>query len=140
MKTRTALSGTHGERFHDQFCLFKIQRQQIIEISASISKRLMALGNLPISESRAYLIYTRLDQISGDISYLIELFSNHNTVIRFLREDAKKFSTKFKDEVTRDFLVDILDQHEKMAWTLLANIEPELTGNEHKDFAYILTA
>jgi starvation-inducible DNA-binding protein len=62
----------------------------------------------------------------------MDLLADHEAAIRFLREDAKKCSEEYEDEVTRDFLVDILCLHEKMAGMLRSYIEPELTGDESK--------
>jgi len=130
MKTRAAHWNMSGAGLYDRHTLFDVQFKQLNDISDEIAERVRVLGGLPIGCFEEFLKNTRLDEQSGEVHGIMDLLTDHEAAIRFLREDAKKCSQEFEDEVTRDFLVNILSLHEKMAWMLRAYIEPELTGYE----------
>jgi starvation-inducible DNA-binding protein len=58
------------------------------------------------------------------------LLADHETSIRFLREDARKCLEEFEDHGTYAMFVRFIGLHEKMAWILRSYIEPEMTGDE----------
>ena len=47
-----------------------------------------------------------------------ELLHDHEAVIKSLRTKIDDYEDKYKDKGTTDFLTALLQQHEKMAWTL----------------------
>ena len=51
---------------------------------------------------------------------LAALLADHETLIRNLRTDAEVTMDKHKDAGTNDFLVGLMEKHEKMAWMLRA--------------------
>ncbi|HZU85977.1 MAG TPA: DNA starvation/stationary phase protection protein, partial [Anaerolineaceae bacterium] len=111
--------------------LFEVQYKEINAISDEISKRARMLGGRPIGSFEEFQKNSRLHQPSEEIPDILELLADHEAIIRFLREDAKKCTEEYEDEGTRDFLVDVLRWHEKMAWMLRAYVEPELVGDEN---------
>jgi len=130
MKTRGAHWNVHGAGFYDRYTLFGAQYKQLNDISEEISKRIRVLDGQPMGSYEEFLKNTRLEEQPGVIPDIMDLLTDHEAAIRYLREDAKKCSEVYEDEVTRDFLVDILSKHEKMAWMLRSFIEPELNGSE----------
>jgi starvation-inducible DNA-binding protein len=48
------------------------------------------------------------------------LLSDHEDLIRHLREDSNACDEKDQDKGTDDFLTGLMEQHEKMAWMLPA--------------------
>ena len=56
---------------------------------------------------------------------LAELLSLHETIIVQIRADTEACSSRYKDAGTTDFLAGLLVRHEKAAWTLRAQLEPE---------------
>jgi starvation-inducible DNA-binding protein len=129
-KTRSAHWNVSGAGFYDRYTLFDVQYKQLNEISGEISKRVRVLGGLPIGSFEEFLKNTRLDEQPGNVPDFVDLLADHEAVIRFLREDAKKCSEEYEDEGTRDFLVDILSLHEKMAWMLRSYTENEPVHGE----------
>jgi starvation-inducible DNA-binding protein len=127
LKTRSAHWNVSGASFFELQNLFDSQYIQLNKISDEIAERARMLGGLPIGSFEGFLKNTRLDEQPGDVPEIMDLLADHEAVIRFLREDAKKCSEEYEDEGTRDFLVNILFLHEKMAWVLRSHIEPELT-------------
>jgi starvation-inducible DNA-binding protein len=54
---------------------------------------------------------------------IVDLLGDHETIIRQLREDVLIAAEKYHDMGTSEFLTGILEQHERMAWMLRANLE-----------------
>jgi len=51
---------------------------------------------------------------------LAQLLTDHETLIRHLRDDAEITMDKHEDTGTNDFLIGLMEKHEKMAWMLRA--------------------
>ena len=130
LKTRCARWNVSGADFFEMQILFNTQYEQLNELSDKIAERTRILGGLPIGSFEGFLKHTQLDEHTGVIPSIMNLLADHEAAIRFLREDAKKCSEEYEDEGTRDFLVNILCLHEKMAWVLRSHIEPELISDE----------
>jgi DNA-binding ferritin-like protein len=126
MKTRLTLSNTHESGFYGRHALFDVQYKQLIDISEEVSKRTLVMGALNISSFKDFLKNTRLDELpAGDLNIGC-LLADHEALIQYLGEDAKKCLTEFEDEVTHDLLVYIQCLHNKMAWVLGSDIEKDL--------------
>ena len=132
VKTRSAHWNVSGAGFFELHALFGAQYKQLNDISNEIAERARVLGGIAIGSLQEFINFTRLEEQLGDVPDVLRLLADHESCIRFIREDAKKCSEEYEDEVTRDFLVDIVREHEKMAWMLRSCIEPELTGGDSK--------
>jgi len=62
--------------------------------------------------------------LSGE-HMLSELLALHEEMIVQLRTDSEACATHFKDAGTADFLTGLMEQHEKAAWMLRAQLETE---------------
>ncbi len=51
------------------------------------------------------------------------LLDDHETIIRILRKNINKVSTKLKDQGTADFLTGVIEPHEKIAWMLRSYVK-----------------
>jgi starvation-inducible DNA-binding protein len=49
---------------------------------------------------------------------ILELLADHESIIRNLRTDLVECLEKYGDAGTNNFLTDLLEKHEKMAWML----------------------
>lgn len=66
---------------------------------------------------------------SGDVPDILHLLADYETLIRFLREDARKCSEEYEDEGTFQLLVSVMRLHQKMIWMLRSYIKAEtITG------------
>ena len=54
---------------------------------------------------------------------LENLLSDHETLIRQLRADADAAASAYHDTGTNDFLIGLMEEHEKMAWMLRSFLE-----------------
>ena len=130
MKTRCAHWNVSGAGFFEMHLLFDSQYEQLNDIADEIAERARMLGGMAIGSLHEIINSTRLQEQPGTTPDIIDLLADHEAFIRFLREDAKKCSEEYEDEATRDFLVDILRLHEKMAWILRSHIEPVFTSQK----------
>lgn len=131
-KTRNAHWNVSGASFFELHTLFDVQYKQLNDISDEISKHARMLGGLPIGSFEEFLKYSRLDEQPGDVPNIMNLLADHEAAICFLREDAKKCSEEYEDEVTHDFLVGILYLHKKMVLMLHSHIDHDHTDEENK--------
>jgi Ferritin-like domain len=60
-----------------------------------------------------------------DITMISNLLANHEQVIRTLRKDADRCEGEYGkyDMGTNDFLIGLMEKHEKMAWMLRAHLD-----------------
>ena len=56
---------------------------------------------------------------------IAELLDLHEEMIVQLRTDSQACTERFKDAGTADFLTGLMEQHEKAAWMLRAQLETE---------------
>ena len=123
-KMRSAHWNVTGIGFFELHILFETQYKQLNEIADKIAQRVRMLGGLAVASFDQFLKATRLDEKSAVIPDNFHLLADHETVIRFLREDIRKCDEEFEDEGTVELLVGVMSLHEKMAWLLRSYIEP----------------
>ena len=125
-KTRSAHWNVSGLGFFEMHILFETQYTQLNEITDKIAERVRMLGGLAVASFEQFLSHTRLEEMSSVIPDNLHLLADHETVIRFLREDIRKCNEECEDEGTVELLVGVMSLHEKMAWLLRSYIEPNL--------------
>lgn len=130
VKTRNAHWNVSGVGFFELFTLFNSQYQQLNDISDEIAERVRILGGIAIGSLQEFIHFTRLEEKPGIIPDILNLLADHETLIRFLREDARKCTEEYEDEGTFELLVSVMRFHEKMAWMLRNYFEPVLTFDE----------
>ena len=54
---------------------------------------------------------------------IYNLLSDHEQIIKTLSKNADKCEEKYHDMRTNDFLIEIMQKHEKMAWMLRAHLD-----------------
>lgn len=132
VKTRNAHWNVTGAGFLEQRIILNSQYAQLNETSEKIANRIRVLGGIVICDLKEFLQIARIKEHPGEVPDFLDLLADHEISIRFLREDARKCSEQYEDDVSHAFLVSILNLHEKMAWMLRSSIEPELTADENK--------
>ena len=133
LKTRCAHWNISGEGFLELRILFNSQYKQLNDISDELAQRARILGGIAIGSLQEFLSYTRLEEQPGVVPNILHLLADHETCIRFLREDAKKCTEEYEDEGTLELLVSVMCLHEKMAWMLRSYIEPALIHDEKQE-------
>jgi starvation-inducible DNA-binding protein len=125
-KTRSAHWNVQGAAFFELHTLFGAQYQQLSALADEIAERARMLGGYAYGCLQVFLEHTRLSEQPGEIPDMMRLLADHEAIIRFLREDAKKCVEEYEDEGTFDLLVSAMRTHEKMAWMLRSYVEIDI--------------
>jgi starvation-inducible DNA-binding protein len=76
-----------------------------------------------------FLNLTTLNEHSGDIpsatGMVCQLIEDHEQIVRNLREHVDRCTDEFHDQGTADFLTELMEEHEEMAWMLRSFVEGE---------------
>lgn len=123
IKTRFAHWNLRGKEYVEQRGLLSSHSEQLNQILEKLTERVRMLGEIAVDRLQEFFANFKWGDLHGDAPDIEELLAAHEVAIRSLREDAKKCSEEHGDEVTRQFLVEILFQHEKMAWELRSYFE-----------------
>jgi starvation-inducible DNA-binding protein len=122
-KTRHFHWNVTGPRFNDLHKFFEGQYEQLEGEIDETAERSRALGGRALGSLKEMLLHTRLKEASGRTptadGMLEELLRDHEALIRALRA-ASDIAGGAGDKGTEDFLVGMMEAHEKMAWMLRA--------------------
>jgi len=124
-KTRNAHWNVTGPDFHAMHKFFEEQYDQIDESLDEIAERIRALGHAAPGSLAEMMKLARLQEMPGAShgsgKFIAALLADHEQIIRQLRDEAPKCA-KLGDDGTNDFLVGLMEEHEKMAWMLRASL------------------
>jgi starvation-inducible DNA-binding protein len=127
-KTRNYHWNVVGPHFNDRHEFFQEQYEIIDEIIDEVAERARQLNGKSLGSLKEFLEYTRLKESSADENLddkrmISSLLSDHEQIIETLRKDADECEDKYHDMGTNDFLIGIMQKHEKMAWMLRAHLQ-----------------
>ncbi len=129
VKTLNFHWNVYGPFFNDLHLFFGKQYEQILEIIDEVAERIRQLGGKAPGTMQEFLKYTQLQEKPGDVAVhtdmIEQLLNDHETIIRTLRFVVEDALNKYKDAGTNNFLTDVMEQHEKMAWMLRSFLEKE---------------
>ena len=121
-KTRNYHWNVKGPEFSELHKFFESQYEELDEIVDETAERARALGGDSLGTLEEFLARTRLKESPGDYpdakKMIADLLSDHETIIRELREDLQASIDTYQDMGTSDFLTGLMERHEKMAWML----------------------
>ncbi len=120
-KTRSYHWNVEGTSFMEFHQLFEAQYTQLAQIIDDIAERIRTLGYPAEGRLKELLKLAELEEPaipSDPINQLGNLLVDHETVIRSLRQMAKDFPEKYEDDGDGDFVIGLMQQHEKTAWML----------------------
>lgn len=120
-KTRNYHWNVEGMQFNDLHKFFEAQYEEIDEIIDEVAERARALGGRSFGTLAEFQKATRLKEEPGKVpsakEMIAKLLSDHEAIVRTVREDSES-AAKAGDAGTNDFLVGLMEQHEKMSWML----------------------
>ncbi len=126
-KTRNYHWNVVGPQFNDLHKFFEAQYEALNDIVDDVAERARALGGRSFGSLVEFLKRTRLHESAGDEAdaraMLDHLLHDHEALIRHLRGDQEVVMDRHEDIGTNDFLVGLMEKHEKMAWMLRAFLE-----------------
>ncbi len=125
-KTRGYHWNVVGPQFSELHKLFETQYEQLDEVIDQVAERARALGGRAFGTLAEFSQHSRLKERPGEAppahDMIADLLGDHETLIRQLRQDADTVGGKYGDTGTNDFLVGLMEDHEKTAWMLRAHL------------------
>ena len=125
-KVRNAHWNVVGPDFHAQHLFFETIYDQLAETIDEIAERVRAIGHYAIGSLKEFLELTHLSETkpakNDSQSYIKALLSDFESVIIFIRENLEAVENH-GDAGTEDFLVGIIEEHEKTAWMLRSHLK-----------------
>ncbi|WP_427162207.1 Dps family protein [Aliinostoc sp. HNIBRCY26] len=116
-----------GPQFRSLHELWEEHYQALTENIDELAERVRALGGYPIGTMEGFLQVATLKEHAGDVpnaTGMVErLVEDHEQIIRNLREHVDRSGEEFHDQGTADFLTNLMEDHEEMAWMLRSFIE-----------------
>jgi len=126
-KTRNYHWNVVGMQFNDLHKFFESQYQALDDMVDDIAERARSLGGFATATLAEFLKGTRLKEHPAQRptarQMIANLLSDHETLIRVLRTEADRCNDTYHDMGTNDFLIGLMEKHEKMAWMLRALTE-----------------
>lgn len=126
LKTRRAHWNVEGPDFHAKHLFFESQYDELDEVIDSLAERIRAVGHYAPASLKDYLKLTHLSEEirekNDSAGFIKELLRDHESIIIHIRENVDGYVTAFKDAGSSDFLTNLLEMHEKMAWMLRAHL------------------
>ncbi len=111
-----------GPEFHDYHLLFDDQYRKIFDFTDNIAERVRALDGIALGSMAAFLQQARLNEYVDEIPkppvMVHKLLAHHESIIRSIRKGIDKTGEDNRDMGTNNFLADLIEKHEKMAWML----------------------
>lgn len=125
LKSRNFHWNVQGMAFLPLHELFEAQYNKLAELIDHVAERIRSLGFFAEGSMTAFQRLTRLEEVGhleGNARAMLDqLLNDHEQIIKYLREDALAVEA-LGDEGTVDFLIGLLQEHEKMAWMLRVHI------------------
>jgi len=126
-KTKNYHWNVTGPQFHDLHEFFGKQYEEVDEIVDDVAERARQLGGMSVGTLSEFLKNTRMKEHPNEYpdarTMISNLLDDHEAIIRNLRMDADATAEKYHDMGTNDFLIGLMEQHEKMAWMLRSFLE-----------------
>jgi starvation-inducible DNA-binding protein len=126
-KTRNYHWNVVGEHFRDLHKLLEEQYEQLEEAIDLVAERSRKIGAPALGTLAEFLEHATLKEQPGNypdsFTMLSNLCGDHEAVIQWLRQAVDDCEEKYHDMGTNDFLIGLMQEHEKMAWMLRSYLE-----------------
>lgn len=115
-----------GLMFNDLHGFFRNQYEALEKVVDDVAERARSVGVPALGTMSEFLKATRLKEEEGVVppakQMIKNLLNDHESVVRFIRADLEK-TAENDDMGTNNFLNDLLEKHEKMAWMLRSYLQ-----------------
>jgi starvation-inducible DNA-binding protein len=126
-KTRNYHWNVVGKDFKERHEFFQQQYEKLDQLIDEIAERSRQLGGVSVATMTEFLQNTNLKEKPGDfpadMKMISNLLSDHENTIKYLRKSSEECDEKYHDMGTNDFLIGLMEVHEKMAWMLRAHLD-----------------
>lgn len=120
-KTRNYHWNYEGDNFMEMHKFYEGQYEELADVVDDIAERIRSLGHFAEGRLKEYLKLTDLEEQAptpDQQKQVKNLLDDHETMVRYIREQVNIVQDKLKDAGTADFLTGLMEKHEKMAWML----------------------
>jgi len=126
-KTRNYHWNVVGPHFNEYHETFEEQYDGLADDVDEVAERIRSLGFKAPSTLSEFQKNSQLKEHPGEYpdanTMVSNLLGDHETVIKTIREKVSLISGEFGDVGTEDFLVGLMEKHEKTAWMLRSILE-----------------
>jgi len=126
VKIRNAHWNVEGPDFHAQHVFFESIYGEIEQLIDDIAERIRSIGHYAVGTLKEFLALSQLTEMkytkNDSQGFIKELLNDFESLIISIRKDVKVVE-KHEDAATEDFLVSILEKHEKTAWMLRSHLK-----------------
>ena len=125
-KTRNAHWNIQGSNFIEMHKFFENQYDQLDIIIDDVAERIRALGHFALGSLKDFLAIARLSEQNDDFTdqkHIVEtLLEDHESIIRSIRKEIEKVGVDYRYYGTDDFITEMMEKHENIAWVLRSYI------------------
>jgi starvation-inducible DNA-binding protein len=126
-KTRNYHWNVVGKDFKERHEFFQQQYEKLDGMIDEIAERTRQLGGGTVATMNEFMRITNLKEKPGeypsDLKMISNLLTDHESTIKYLRKSADKCDEEYNDMGTNDFLIGLMEIHEKMAWMLRTHLD-----------------
>lgn len=118
-KTRNYHWNVEGANFMEMHKFYESIYEALDEVIDEVAERIRAIGHYSQGRLKDFLKTTNLQEqeyTNNQNQQLQNLLDDHETIIRYLRNDINTFTEKYKDTGNADYITGLMEQHEKWAW------------------------
>jgi starvation-inducible DNA-binding protein len=105
---------------------FESQYNELAEMVDKIAERIRMLGHYAPATLKQFLELTHLTEQSraknDSKGFIKELLNDHETIMIYIRTQMNRLAEQLKDSGTSDYLTDLTEYHEKIAWMLRSHL------------------
>lgn len=128
LKTRNAHWNIEGADFHTMHVYFETLYTELETVIDEVAEYIRKIGHYAPATMKEYLELTHLTEKRIDkndsLSFIKDLLADHESIIVFLRESILKLGKEVElAYATIDYLISLMDQHEKTAWMLRSHLK-----------------
>lgn len=112
------VTGHHFDALH---LFFQRQYEQLLTMTDDVAERIRALGFPALGTMKEFIKATQLQEqpnVGNEQEMIKNLLDDHEAIIRSIRKDQQLAMETYNDVGTNNFLCDLMEKHEKMAWML----------------------
>jgi starvation-inducible DNA-binding protein len=125
IKTKNYHWNVTGLMFNDLHLFFDKQYTALNDITDEIAERVRTLGVYSFGTMKEFMEYTHLKEQPGEVpsdkEMIKDLLQDHEAIIKLIRKNIDA-TVEYQDVGTNNFLGDLIEKHEKMAWMLRSYI------------------
>lgn len=112
-----------GSDFRPMHAFLEEQYEALLQVVDDVAERIRTLGYMAPGTAQEFIQSSEIQESPGknptQKGMIEELLHDHEILIRIIRKEIE-VTAKLDDMGTNNFLTDVMERHEKMAWMLRA--------------------